>query len=278
MSQRTCLECSATFEQGRGRPRKHCEECRSGGLIQCRSCGAVMPTKKGWRYCAACQADGRVKACAICGDHFVRRHGAGGLQNSYCPDCRRAYARAAKQKEVEARQARRAGLVVRPDRECMWCLLEFSPTSDRQTCCSSKCRSGLSQHYRMHRHPRACHLQFCMDCGNTYPPSRMRMRCAECHEASELERRGLAHARRLAVLRRGAPGLNWRAVGERHGWICALCGDFVTVEPGTPACPGGATVDHILPIVAGGEHVWENVQLAHWSCNLRKGARVDGAA
>ena len=35
----------------------------------------------------------------------------------------------------------------------------------------------------------------------------------------------------------------------------------------------GATVDHLVPLVQGGEHVWENVALAHRRCNLSRGDR-----
>lgn len=35
----------------------------------------------------------------------------------------------------------------------------------------------------------------------------------------------------------------------------------------------GATVDHILPISAGGEDTLANVAIARWQCNIRKGNR-----
>lgn len=57
---------------------------------------------------------------------------------------------------------------------------------------------------------------------------------------------------------------------ERDGWICQLC--HRPVNPATPrTAPGGATIDHIVPIYRGGLHCPENVQLAHYRCNIKKG-------
>jgi 5-methylcytosine-specific restriction endonuclease McrA len=37
--------------------------------------------------------------------------------------------------------------------------------------------------------------------------------------------------------------------------------------------PLAATIDHIVPLAAGGDDTKANVQLAHRRCNTRKGAR-----
>lgn len=61
---------------------------------------------------------------------------------------------------------------------------------------------------------------------------------------------------------------------KRDNWICQLC-----KEPVDPDCEFPslryATVDHIIPLSVEGTpgHVWGNVQLAHFSCNSRKGNR-----
>lgn len=52
---------------------------------------------------------------------------------------------------------------------------------------------------------------------------------------------------------------------------------------GDPVDPGVAwpdlmcaSLDHIIPLVAHGEHSTANTQLAHWICNVRKGAATYG--
>lgn len=82
--------------------------------------------------------------------------------------------------------------------------------------------------------------------------------------------KGHARARKADLARkarrRGAfvdyvdPGL----VFARDMGICGICGDEVS--------PRAFHVDHVIPLSKGGQHSYENVQLAHPICNRRKGA------
>jgi 5-methylcytosine-specific restriction endonuclease McrA len=36
----------------------------------------------------------------------------------------------------------------------------------------------------------------------------------------------------------------------------------------------GATIDHVIPISKGGLDVLDNLRLAHWICNIKKGNKV----
>lgn len=51
---------------------------------------------------------------------------------------------------------------------------------------------------------------------------------------------------------------------ERDDGCCGICGGDVD--------PTDFHVDHIIPLSKGGEHSYANVQAAHPSCNVRKGA------
>lgn len=53
---------------------------------------------------------------------------------------------------------------------------------------------------------------------------------------------------------------------RRDKGICALC--LLYVESNL------ASIDHIIPLMRGGKHVWSNVQLAHIKCNKKKGVRA----
>ncbi len=55
-----------------------------------------------------------------------------------------------------------------------------------------------------------------------------------------------------------------RVVFDRDGGICWLCDWPVVWEE--------ATLDHVVPIAAGGADIPANVRLAHRSCNSRRGA------
>ena len=50
----------------------------------------------------------------------------------------------------------------------------------------------------------------------------------------------------------------------KHGMVCALCSKPIESED-------ELTVDHIIPRAMGGATTYENCQLAHKECNLRKG-------
>lgn len=88
-----------------------------------------------------------------------------------------------------------------------------------------------------------------------------------------------AGQRKYEALLRGAtpPGetIRLRDIAERDGWICQLCGDPVdpSIQDHGPDSP---SLDHIVPVSRGGSHTCDNVQLAHLSCNVRKGNRLPG--
>lgn len=53
-------------------------------------------------------------------------------------------------------------------------------------------------------------------------------------------------------------------LAARDGAICAICGKpIVTAD--------GGTLDHIVPRAFGGRDRIENLQLAHFRCNTKKG-------
>ena len=55
-------------------------------------------------------------------------------------------------------------------------------------------------------------------------------------------------------------------VFKRSRGTCSLCHTWVQ--------PRKASIDHTHPLSLGGHHSWDNVQLVHIRCNLKKGARV----
>lgn len=64
-------------------------------------------------------------------------------------------------------------------------------------------------------------------------------------------------------------------VFKRDGWVCQLCKEPVDPDCEFPSLKY-ATIDHIIPLSVEGTpgHVWSNVQLAHFSCNSSKGAKI----
>lgn len=82
------------------------------------------------------------------------------------------------------------------------------------------------------------------------------------------------HGRRVRL--QGSGGaverIDPRGVFDRDGWICQLC--HRPIEPSLRhPDPGSASLDHRVPLAAGGTHTMANVWASHLQCNLRKGAR-----
>ncbi|WP_051847979.1 MULTISPECIES: HNH endonuclease [Streptomyces] len=66
--------------------------------------------------------------------------------------------------------------------------------------------------------------------------------------------------------------LDPQEIYKRDGWVCRIC--LSPVDRGRPwPDMWSPTLDHKIPLTAGGEHTRENVQLSHWICNLHKGDR-----
>lgn len=63
-----------------------------------------------------------------------------------------------------------------------------------------------------------------------------------------------------------------RRIYERDGWRCQLCKKPVLRDEVVPH-PLAPTIDHRVPLAAGGTHEPANAQCAHYICNSRKGAR-----
>lgn len=63
---------------------------------------------------------------------------------------------------------------------------------------------------------------------------------------------------------------------KRDGGICQLCGEPTDGSDINDGHIGKRypTLDHIVPLSKGGTHTWDNVQLAHMSCNARKCDRI----
>jgi hypothetical protein len=82
-----------------------------------------------------------------------------------------------------------------------------------------------------------------------------------------------ARMRALGVSAIEADDVDPLDVYERDGWTCQLCLAPVNRTLKWPD-PMSVTLDHVRPVTRGGTHNAENLQTAHWVCNIQKGNRA----
>jgi HNH endonuclease len=219
----------------------------------------------------------RVVACRWCDQPFTRAER--GALEVFCSDvCKKAKRRADKRiagKRCTARSVRA---------NCDSCGLWFRRQSDSEVTTCQLClrgepaKHGLATTYTN----RGCR---CQDCTAAVSQQRLRNKYKQVAAGVPLDINHRARARRYGVENEY---VNKLQVFERDGWICGLCHEPVDREAGWPAA-ASPSLDHIVPLVLGGPHIYENVQCAHLGCNVIKndgrkfakatnGAALDDAA
>lgn len=155
------------------------------------------------------------------------------------------------------------------ERSCDHCEAPFSAVRSNQRFCSPDCgwrhRQAQKPHGPGKRQPR--HVD-CYECGapagETVAPRRL---CDDCRYGSRsaTNRRKNAKRRGIAV----AVRYTLNEIADRDGWRCHLCSKAVDRRlPGTAKF--GPTIDHLVPVAAGGDDTPQNVALAHRHCNVTR--------
>lgn len=165
-------------------------------------------------------------------------------------------------------------------RECPLCHSIFESTHRQKVYCSRRC----GWLYRGRMKPKSAdwadghqpmRTSSCMGCRKAMLTRASRPLCDSCRL-----RRRREHSIRKNFRRRSAKLGERYAIEQvawRDGWTCHLCDKPVDPALSYPD-PMSASRDHVLPISLGGIDEAENVRLAHWICNSRRGARPLEAA
>jgi 5-methylcytosine-specific restriction endonuclease McrA len=200
--------------------------------------------------------------CAECGAVFLalpitneeRRGWA-----RYCsPECQAA-ARRARPRRPPASAIRYA--------ECAECAGVFvHPARKRRRFCSPRCVAAAR------RAPRSTPISYdqCRQCGAAFvcrPRGPLRY-CSRVCRTRYLRPINAARRRSRKAGNGPVDRITHIALAERDRWRCHLCRRKVTRRTWS--------IDHLIPLSAGGLDRWDNVALAHRSCNVERGTR--GAA
>lgn len=200
--------------------------------------------------------------CSVCG--ALRWPTRNGPPNLICHPCRRRL------------HGLEPGLAVKSVRRvCASCGGPYSSSDPSQVTCSNACGSR----YRTQRTV----TETCVGCGSEFiaPATGRyvgRRFCSDrCRYRAKQQRR-----RKLGLLTNSSHQARARKHGVRYEpidvttvytrdrWRCGICRRQVNPKLTYPH-PMSASLDHLLPLALGGDHVYANVQAAHLQCNMDKG-------
>lgn len=134
----------------------------------------------------------------------------------------------------------------------------------RRSYCTRSCAREAQAIQAGHRNRR------CAECGTSLGYRNPATYCAKCRASHLRATRRIARHLRRARMRGGRPErFDPREIYERDGWRCGICLRRVNRRLRYPH-PRSASLDHIVPLAAGGPHVRLNVQCSHLECNLAK--------
>lgn len=224
----------------------------------------------------------RATNCLRCNGEIAPRESASpGPSPKYCgSECKRlaAYERCRESGAYAAQYAnRRAEFVPKPKvaRPCRFCGESFESKRDDAQFCSRVCTTKWGDENSLAR----CSEPDC-DRGvrakglcNRHWRRKARADGREPNPAWTESRKANYHKRRAQKVGTQVEDLRPIDIYERDIWICGLCSTPVDPDCAWPD-PMSPSLDHVLPLSLGGTHTYENVQLAHLTCNVSKGNRV----
>lgn len=117
----------------------------------------------------------------------------------------------------------------------------------------------------------------CCECGKTFTAHHLTAKycsntCKQKKYRKRIRYKGITIDKNITL----------RRLARRDHDLCQICGLFVdwndyTETDKTIVCGDMyPSIDHITPISLGGVHSWDNIQLAHRSCNYRKSNKYIG--
>jgi HNH endonuclease len=158
---------------------------------------------------------------------------------------------------------------------CQQCGREF--TGRKRKYCTPQCRQAYFNTHRPPYVPKPKVQWDCVVCGElVVRDSGPRGKYCAVHKDSNANANMRGHrARRKAIERRdglpthGHRGFSWlrRSIAERDGWLCGICHTLIDSKLSYPD-PMSVSLDHIKPLMVGGRHVEDNLQVAHLRCNI----------
>lgn len=257
VGERTCRSCRKTRPKPAPSFKVTCAACGSCFIAQ-RISGHVRKTCSAECALVKQKHPPKLRECEICGKAYRRTYPK---QRT----CGRACGAVLHVRGRPPRQPRRP----RPDtaKVCRWCSGSFS--GPRRAYCSPECSALARRAADLVRYGKTLDdVDRCRRCSSTVAACRRICDACKALTARDAKRR---KRRRERAQRRGVAHEPYTLVeiAGRDRMRCGLCRKRVAMKQVVPH-PKAPTIDHILPIAAGGDDTRANVQLAHFECNWKK--------
>jgi 5-methylcytosine-specific restriction endonuclease McrA len=146
---------------------------------------------------------------------------------------------------------------------CQRCATVFETDIHTKRYCSKRCKNNKDCQVSTIRQAT------CQRCAQEFTTDRSwQLHCSPrcAHRAARDRREAAKRTNSSAVVGR----VNRGAVYKRDGFTCQLCGYPTNPDVKVPDYEA-PTIDHIIPLARGGSHTMDNVQTAHFLCNMLKG-------
>ena len=167
--------------------------------------------------------------------------------------------------------------------ECCWCFSYFERSSNGKYC-GDVCRRSAQTHQARFGHVNFSTMPLC-SCGRIATPpkekrhyrkslgrSKLCQFCrAEKQKQSDINRASKKYQFRKEVLKRGER-IEIDNLVIRDGFDCQICDEPIDWSR-CKAKKLWPSLDHIIPISKGGEHIYDNCRMVHFGCNAKKGNR-----
>lgn len=209
----------------------------------------------GHRAVTAHNVERDVKTCRRCGeehplDAFSRDRAKSDGRGSYCKPCRRAH-----HAEWRARNPEHVRAYSRQQYRKL--------TPEQRERRRTQTREWLRDKYQNDPEWRAAWLARCAAdyARNPEPKKAAAKAWGQAHPDAMIE---VTHRRRARLRGVTIGPVSRKAVMERDGWICWICG-----EPTEPDGPRARrpSLDHVIALIDGGSHTEDNLRCAHVGCN-----------
>lgn len=147
-------------------------------------------------------------------------------------------------------------------------------TYSYRKCRCPECRAAWSAKHsesqkRKRRDLGLLKVKSCVICEQSFNPHGQQVTCSPQCRKTYSGKIG-DHRSRASFFGGASTRFDHAEVFERDGWVCGICQKPVDQSVKYPD-PMSASLDHVIPLSRGGDHVPDNAQCSHLTCNRQKG-------